>query len=215
MKRVLALVQIVVLAACASSTAPTPQAAAASAATTVKPLKTWACAGQSNAVGLCNASWFNGVATVAGSWRDQEPITKWAADGELWPLLAAALQPHPTTLIWWQGEAEVLAPLYNLPRVSSYLAAFTDVVTRSRVGNPTLQIIIVEFGPGMFDGNPPEEAAYNFRRSDVWRDLQAFAASDAHTVIIHTEDLPFNADGTHAPDSTYAAIAQRVIAVAQ
>lgn len=226
MSRVLIVLALLVLIGCASPTAPSapPSAATASPQAIREPgpqvcmncaPPTIACAGQSNAPFVCSAlkNWFT---VYNDSWENGQYIEAWGPQGRLWKTLEATLQKQPVAFVWWQGEAEVMAPIFNAPTVPSYRAAFADLVARVRAAakNPALRVIVVELGPGYYGPPHWNLVDYNFRQSQVWKDVQAFAAADPYTTIIRTDDLPFDEDGTHANGypTTYATIAARVAA---
>lgn len=175
-------------------------------------------AGQSNAVALFTHAAFLSKFAVAGSWQNARKLSAWAPDGDLWPMLqyAATAAPLAKAFIVWEGEADVLAPLYGDTPTPNWDVAFASLVARVRMatGNPTLPVIIIEFGPGYLGSTAigPDPPAYRYRTSAVWMALQAFAASDPHAVLLPTEDLTFDSDGTHAfaHSDTYATIATRL-----
>ena len=154
--------------------------------------------GQSNAVlGRPVFAQQTGILTLVPTAGDGPVIACWAVTSDCWTLLSPTIyRINIDAFVWWQGESDVDNPTYDV--------ALADLVGRIRavVGNPTLLIVLMQYG-----------VAYSGHPGGSERQSQAWVASDAHALYVPTHDLEFREDGGHMTDEGYAAAARRIVAM--
>ena len=98
--------------------------------------------------------------------------------------------------VFWQGESDIDNPRYG--------AALADLVGRVRatVGNPSLLIVLMQYGP-----------AYSGHLNGSEVQSQLWAAQDAHAMWVPTRDLEFLPDGGHMTPAGYSAAAERIVSL--